>query len=234
MESYSVWHERNVRYKEDKVVVKLRDEQGAFLKSIHVPTNYYPLNGKYEVFHYRNTAQVTDKNVLAAFDEVVYKIGHCYSNTKELLLHLKRKGYMAVPYVGWLFTSSYDIPIHHCWAVVIGPEGKSILDLGDDYCVMLSEDNQKNFDTAQNIEEMRLMIASFQEWAGKHPNSMRCAPVGIPAPFLLYVGCPCDPDEGRMIYQRLMRQYPDHECESNCDKDGMNAQQRIFKERGLM
>lgn len=225
------WHEECAREKPDKVVVKLRDGNGAFMKSIIVPTVMYPLNGKCEVFTYRNTKRVEDEAILSCFDSVQYKIGRCYSNAERLVEALKNAGIDAVPYVGWLFVANGETPIHHCWVVV---NGNSILDLGDDYTVMLSGENAKHFENVQSIEEKRELIACFQLAARNVKNRQRCYPVGTPTPFLYYVGSPCGPDEGRGIYRRLLQAFPGHECERNCDANGLNATQKVFAQHGLM
>ena len=226
-----MWHKKQIRLKEDKAVVKLYKE-GVFLKSVIVPTVYYPLNGKYEIFHYENTEKVTDENILNIFDSIKYKIGHCYQNTDALVTALKTAGYDAKSYVGWLFTGNDQLPVHHCWCVL---EGRYVLDLSDDYTQMLSGENGKNFEKAENQkDDFRYVIASFQKTAKSWLNQQRCYPVGTPTAFLYYVGCPCEPEEGRKIYQNLMRAYPDHECQRNCDSSGLNATQRVMKELGVM
>lgn len=225
------WHEECATQKTDRVVVKLRAKNGAFLKSVIVPSVMYPLNGACEVFTYRNTKRVDDEAVLACFDSVRYKIGRCYDNAERLAQALKEAGFDAVPYVGWAFVADGETPVHHCWVVL---NGEAVLDLGDDYTAMLSDENAKYFEVVQSIEEKRELIASFQLAARKVKNRQRCYPVGTPTPFLYYVGSPCDPEEGRRIYCRLMQSFPGHECERNCDANGMNATQRILAQRGLM
>lgn len=225
------WHEEWVREKTDKVVVKLRDRNGAFKKSIIVPTVMYPLNGKHEVFTYRNTKRVEDETILSCFDGVEYKIGRCYDNAKRLVESLRSAGIDAIPYVGWAFVGAGETPVHHCWVVV---NGSSVLDLSDDYSVMLGGENGKHFKDDQSIEDRRELIAAFQLAARKVKNRQRCCPVGTPTPFMYYVGSPCDPDEGRKIYQRLIRTFPNHECQRNCDPNGLNATQKVFAQHGLM
>ena len=86
----------------------------------------------------------------------------------------------------------------------------------------------------KSLDEARELMVSFAEAAKKVPNSVRCAPVGTPTPFMLYVGCECSPQDGRNIYNRLIDEFPDHECQRNCDSRGYNATQRMMKEKGLM
>jgi len=188
------------------------------------------LNGNYEIFTYENTEQVLDKNVLAVYDKVKYNIGSCYSNTNALASALRMRGIEVKTYVGWIFTNNYQFPVHHCWAVV---NGNSVLDLSDDFTVMLSGANGEHFE-GKSITETRELIADFQLAASRLPNSVRCNPVGTPTPFLLYVGCECEPEQGKVIYRDLIRRFPNHECQRNCDSSGLNATQRVMRKYGLI
>ena len=226
-----MWYEETATIKEDKAVVKLYDENNKFSQSIIVPTMYYPLNGKLRVYNYKNTKKIEDINILKAFDKVNYKIGSCYTNTKELVKELKKEGYNIKSYVGWLFTGQTETPIHHCWAVI---NDNSILDLADDFTVMLSGDNAKNFESLNTKIERAEMIANFQLAARNVKNSIRCSPVGVPTQFLLYVGSECEPEKGKEIYRNLIKQYPDHECQRNLDAEGYNETQRVMKKVGLI
>lgn len=231
MEHIKCWYDNRTRFREERAVVKLNDKQGNFAKSIMMPTSLYPLNGPYQVFHCKNTKIVTDEKILEIFDSVKYKIGFCYTNTQNLVKALKAAGYEAKSFVGWLFTGVSELPVHHCWVIV---NENQVLDLSDDFSVMLGGENGKNFQKAKTKLEQAELIASFQKEARNYKNSQRCFPVGMPTPFLLYIGAECDPVEGKLIYNRLIAQYPDHECQRNCDETGLNATQRVIKERGLM
>lgn len=236
MHKTDYWHENEsiVRLKNDRVVVKLYSQNGIFKTSVVMPTEYYPLvPGKvpYEVFSYKNTKPVEDAEVLRIFDDVNYSRGCCYTNTKKLVEKLKAAGYNAKSYCGWLFTANEEIPVHHCWCVL---DGKSILDLADDFTLMLSGKNGENFNKARDKQEVRELIVSFELAAKRIKNSVRCQTVGTPTPFLLYVGTECEADKARDVYNDLVRKYPDHECQRNCDQDGLNATQRIMKKQGLI
>ena len=225
-----LWHDIHVRQKPDKVVVKLRNVDGSFKESCITPTVMYPLNGKPEVFTYNNTCRTTDTELLKIFDSVKYNVGKCYQNTIDLVAALRENGYDVKPYVGWLYVSEHSYPIHHCWAVV----NNHVLDLSDDYTIMFHGQNGKYFEDCKTVEEQRELMADFRKEAAKQPNSIRCAPVGEPSSFLLYIGCECEPNEGRKIYRDLIKAYPNHPVHSNVDSNGLNATQRLFKEKGLM
>lgn len=225
------WYKEYITLKENKAIVKLYDAENRFVKSVIVPTIQYPLNGKYKIFHCENTEAVKDEKVLEIFDSVKYKIGHCYTNVGILVGRLQNAGYDAKSYAGWLFTGKGEFPVHHCWVVL---DGKSVLDLSDDFTAMLSGKNADNFRKTMSKKEMAETIASFQMAARTQKNHIRCYPVGIPTGFLLYIGCECDPEEGRKIYQDLIKNFPNHDCERNCDNSGLNETQRIMREAGLM
>jgi hypothetical protein len=110
----------------------------------------------------------------------------------------------------------------------------SVLDLSDDYTIMFHGQNGKYFENCKTVDEQRELMADFRKEAAKQPNSIRCAPVGEPSFFLLYIGCECEPNEGRKIYRDLIKAYPNHPVHSNVDSNGLNATQRLFKEKGLM
>jgi len=226
-----MWYEDAVKIKDKQVIVKLYDEENKFIKSIVLPTQYYPLNDNPEVFHYKNTQKLKDETIARMFNKIKYIIGHCYTNTENLVRELREEGIEAKSYVGWLFTEKGQTPIHHCWVVV---NGNTILDLSDDFTVMLSGENGNNFDRLETKIERAQMIASFQQAAREVENSIRCSPVGTPTPFLFYIGCECEPDKGREIYRNLIQQYPNHECKRNVDEDGYTDAQKIMRDRGLM
>lgn len=226
----SVWWKKNVRITPDRVSVKLRNQDGSLMQSILLPTLLYPVPGLPEVFTSENTVPITDQGVLNVFDSVRYHIGACYSNTKTLVDALRLEGYPAVPYVGWLFVNGWGFPIHHCWAVL----GNAVLDLADDFCVMLSGHNGDAFQNAESMEKVRELIVSFAKAAAKEKNSIRCSPVGRPASFLFYVGAPYQPENGARDFRRLMRQFPNHEAYLNKDSSWLSPVQRMMRDAGLM
>ena len=223
-------HPKIIKRKEDKIVVKKYDKQNQFEKSIILPTQYYPLNGDYEVFSAENTTTVTDKNVLEIINSVPYILGHCYTNTKLLAQELRTAGYDAKVYCGWIFVDFREYPVHHCWLML----GESLIDLSDDmdsrreYC---RQTFQKEFEELESVEQARQCIVNFYQSYKKKPNSVRCCPIGVPFEDNLYIGCECDADEGRKIYQRLIKEYPDHEAYRNCNQKGQNITQQMMLQK---
>ena len=221
------WYERCLTCKPEKAVVKLWDEAGAFLKAVHIPTNMYPLNGPYEVFHTGNTQRLREE-LYPVIDAVRYRIGFCYSNTTAIVEALTKAGVRAVSYAGWMFVGSGQLPIHHCWAVV---DGNCVVDLADDFAMQRAACPDI---VEAHGDELRNKILEFQTAAQQWPNSVRCYPLGIPSPGALYIGSPCDPQEGIHIWNLLVDRYPNHECMRNCDAGGMNRMQRLLVEHGIM
>lgn len=222
-----MWYDNNVRVKPDKVVVKLRDDDGRFLQSVIVPTLKYPLNGAYRVFHQGNTRRAPEE-MFPAIDRVKYRIGQCYSNTISLVEELKKDGFQAEPFVGWLFTEDGTTPFHHCWAVV---DEDIVVDLSDDQSVFRSAGPDL---AAMNREEIEETFIDFVRQTKSWPNSYRCYPMGTPFPSWYYVGSPCDPVYGVTIYQRLAKDYPDHEALQRAKPGELSSLQKKIKEKGLL
>lgn len=223
----NIWWKNQLRNKEDRAVIKLYNDENHFIESVIIPTDYYPLNGKHEIFTYENTTPMEDEAVLAIFDEVKFEVGRCYTNTANLCHKLREHGYDARPYAGWLFTSNSEFPVHHSWCML----GESLLDLSDGFTAMLSGANAEQFKTAKNLEEAMETMAEYHRAAIKQKNRDRCFIVGQSTPFLLYVGCECEPEQGRTIYRNLLAKYPHHKCEENCDSSGLNNTQKKIKEK---
>lgn len=227
-----VWHDAAVRQKPKKVIVKVRDGEGRLIESANIPSVSWPLNDKpVEIFTFRNTWTVSDPKVLEIMDQQEYLVGHCYSNTKNLVAALRENGYDAKPYVGWVFTGAGDLPTHHCWCML---DGKHLLDLSDDNCIIYFEPNQKRLAQAQTREEARELLADLIfHMTTELSHSDRCAPVGMPFPFWLYVGSECTPEEGVRIYRNWVQDHPEYETRYNCDEEGRNAFQRLLRDRGV-
>lgn len=230
MEQTNEWWKTQVSLREKKVVVKLRKNDGSFWTSVQIPTVYWPLNGHYEVFHGDNTKEVTDEKVISIFDNTEYRLGRCYTNTKDLYNALRAAGYNVKTYAGWTFVLE-DIPIHHAWLILEKDGEKSLLDLADDYPMSIGW-QMKNVPAYPHVT--REDHADWVEASLKMQNSVRCFPVGEVNPFWYYVGCECDPEEAVNIYQNLMHKYPGHMCDRTWTSGQLNPTQTLLVQRGLM
>lgn len=217
-----IWWQTGVRNAGGKTEVTLTNKQ-----KLVIPSDYYPVSGKREVFTFKNCVPVKDERIIEAFDEVQYRIGHCYQNTTALVNKLKEKGIEAKPYVGWLFTSNQCYPVHHCWCVV----DQSVLDLSDNWLLPYSPEFKKYSEQFGNSQES---FISFMKEAMKLENHIRCQLVGLPSPELFYVGTECSPKKGIEIWQKLLVKYPLHETQRNCDSEGFNETQRCLQKSGVI
>lgn len=223
----AAWYETQARLKTDKIVVKLRDDDGRFMQSIIIPTVMYPLNGPYQAFHAGNTVRTEDPAMLTAIDTVKYQIGHCYTNTLHVVDALRNAGFDAVSYAGWLFVGE-QTPIHHCWAVV---NGNIVVDLCDDHPMQKAV--YPNIDQLHG-DELKQTFADFVRNSRHWPNSVRCYPIGQPAPWLYYVGCPCEPQAAVQIWAKLIKEHPNHECRRDQFPNSMSETQHFLYKQGLM
>lgn len=235
-EEWNIWtdNENSVKVKPNKVVVKLKNKDNSFKKSVIVPTVMYPLNNcnEFKVFDYRNTEYIDDEKIKKAFNETNYKVGCCYHNSLALIENLVKQNINRADikcFVGWLFMSPFDFPVHHCWLVY---KETMILDLSDNY--YLYELNRDKIDNANDINEARHNLAEFTNDISKLPNAERCFPLGQVTPNMLYVGSECDALEGVRIYQKLIKDFPNHDCHKGCDAKGLNPTQRIMKQKGYI
>lgn len=218
-----------IRDKSTQIIFK-RYVDDVFKGTCAFPSVKYPLNGKPEVFSVENTEQIMDSKMIEVIDQQEFCIGRCYTNTRKMVAALRDAGYEATSYVGWLLFSENQTPVHHCWTMV----GNHLIDLADDYALMLHGENGEYLRSSGSGTEMRERMAEFEIEASKLPHSQRCAPLGVPAGFLLYVGSPCSPEEGIKIFKQLMVQFPDHECNRRYRNTGMTHTQAVMAEYGLM
>lgn len=231
-----VWFDKQAAFRPTRAAIRRYGEDNNFLGSCIVPSQLYPLNrSQYEMFHFRNTELITDEGILDIINRQEFCHGRCYTNTKKMTSALRDAGYAAESYVGWLFINGIAPPIHHCWTVLQAHEQTYVIDLTDDFSVMFFGENGERYRNAASPKERKELLASFEVEAQQYPHQVRCHPLGCPTPGLLYIGLPCDPDEGIRIFNTLMARYPDHECRMGMkDMSQMNETQSILAKRGLM
>lgn len=214
------WINKNVKIKDNKVVAKLYGLDGKFIKSVVIPTIYYPLkDGVLKTFSSDSCRAVEDGEMLKIFDSVTFQIGRCYLNAENLTQALLTAGYEAKQYVGWLFLGM-QYPVHHSWVVV----GNSVLDLSEDYtnCILLNPKAVRGC-------SWRDIVVDFHIENKDTPKSVRCGVVGIPTNGLLYVGTECGRSDGIGMYSFLCDNFPEHPCIRGGSGKGTVLQQQIFE-----
>lgn len=213
-------------------------KSGERREPVVIPSDRWPTEIRgLEVFHYGNTHwlnAVDYPSVVSAVDAVTYRIGFCYTNTEAVCKELSARGMKATPYVGWAFTSQDTYPFHHCWCVIETEHGKSVIDLSDDYAVMRAYEPEKW--VSATLPEARQLMVGFTEYIKKNniPNSERCFPLGQVNPIFLLIGSPCDPQRGRMAYNRLMAKYKGHPAGRLGNADHRSQTQQMLYDAGLV
>lgn len=218
------WIKEKVRFKEDRVVAKLYSDKGEFIKSVIIPTTYYPLSdNNFRYFHKENCEKCVDERVGKIFDSVEYNIGRCYTNSERFLNALKENGYeQAKIYVGWMFTCGATYPVHHSWVVL----GNSLFDFSDDFECLFDRygEEMNGANTKAGFAEV---FAKFHKLGLS--NTERCGVLGVPSEGVLYVGSECEAQHGIDIYNALMKEFPQHDCKrGNSFKGGTAIQYMVL------
>jgi len=202
--------------KENKVVAKIYGDLG-FTKSIILPTDRYPLySDSFKVFTADNTKEIMDDRVIRLIDQVPYKIGQCFTNTRNVLLTLLKHGIQAQSYVGWLFIEAGE-PIMHCFSVL---DNNQIIDLSDDSEILFEALGFNSVSLEKYISTKKIVLAQ--------KNSVRCNPIGKVYKDWIYIGCPCLPEIGKKMMNHLINKYPDHPAFSETDKSGKTRTQLLL------
>lgn len=224
------WFTGRTTEEEDRVII--RDYVNVLeVKERVIPSDYYPLTGKYEVFNYTNTHMIgvseEDRHILSIFDKVHYQLGEAYKNSDNLTKALREAGYNAQTYTGWLFENNHVI--HHAWTVLWVHERPSVLDLSDMMMVVgkLILPDAKMSDT-----ELRRKFATVAADLMKRPNHERCAPVGIPSLPYYYVGSPSTGAEGVALFNKVAHKYPNHPCMARYNRfNGKNPTHELVRKK---
>ena len=163
--------------------------------------------------------------MLSIIDKIPYIIGHCYSNSNDLCRELRKAGYDARIYTGWLFVGEHEYPAFHAWVVLNG----SVIDLADDYTKMCVQQQEKWHGTASRKEWAVCMNEFYKEIEMNHvPNSIRISPVGVPTCGLMYVGCESSILHAVHLFIDLMGKYPNHTTKNYKDMiSGTETQQYL-------
>lgn len=222
-----MWFENKVKIKKDRVVVKLYDDSEKFIKSIIIPTEYYPLpNNEIKYFSALNTTDIKDEKMIKIINSIEYKVGKCFENTSNLFKKLS-PFYDVRMYAGWLFVEN-DTPVWHSWIVY---NERHIIDLNnknDKY--EPNEYLKNNYTTVSSYEEL---VLKYYTEIKKLKNSETCF-IGNVNKTFFYVGVECEAYKSKDFYNNLLDMFPNHETYANCDKStGLNKTQQMLKDNAM-
>lgn len=196
-----------------------------------IPSQLYPLSGAPEVFISSNTEDCYDQQLREIYDSTEAFIGMCYTNIENFTLNLKAAG---IPkqryktYIGWLFPGNI-LPIHHAFIVI---DKKYLMDfsVSKKYADLDHLENMKNYTNLSDNALRNKLVEEFMK-ESQQPHSQRSIFGKVP-PNYIYVGAPCKPNQGKIIYNRLIRSHPNHPCIRNTTPIGTtDMQNRIIKKR---
>lgn len=177
--------------------------------SITVPSKHYPLLNKKTIDYFDGyrTLPLGEAEAINAFNELSFEVGRCYENTQKIQRHFEQKGLgeHVKTMSGWLFSPG-GAPMHHAWVVY---KDKHVLDPAArvDYFELMNELSQK--EEKVSLEKMRQLTIDMMKTNQNKPNhqTMTC---GQTPPIYVYVGSETSPEEGRKVFQKLTKQYPNH------------------------
>ncbi|MBP1309274.1 hypothetical protein JOD82_002294 [Paenibacillus sp. 1182] len=181
---------------------------------MEIPSTLFPLRNKptMSIYSYVNTQQINNDPIAEkAFNENTYKMGFCYTNTEKMLESFNRYELSEYEsYVGWIIING--IPLHHAWLVY-----KNIHVLDPSITLVDEIIRERKYQSAQ---EMREQIVELERTFETKPNA-DYQTFGQAAPFVLYIGSVCSPDNGRQIFNEMIQQFPKH---PSYQGQGMNPQ----------
>lgn len=202
------------------------DDTWKYLDSIIIPSEYYPLTDTtFSVFHRGNCKEVTDTDIISCFDKIKVRYGFCYAMADELHELINKKGIYNSIWCGWLLIGT-GTPIHHCW-VTVGDNDESVLDVQE--LAEYIEEKAKDASVMSSLDRARDFCAGVCADVVNVPNSVKCAPVGVPSSQAFYIGSRIKSgDEGVRIYNRLIEKHPDHPQNKRRTENGMTKGQELL------
>ncbi len=226
------WIQKRLTVKPGKAIVKLYNND-TFLKSIIIPTVFYPLpREEVRTFHGGNCENIVDENIIRIFDNTDFEMGRCFENVLRLADALRKEGYDAKTYAGWLFFEERYTPSAHAWVVL----GDSVLDLSDHFS-MFERYLGNRMSEMKTKKDMQGALVDFYADA-KRANlapSKRCGEVdmvGVPSTegstCLLYIGCEVPPMEAKEFYFALKERFPNHEAWVKTTSTGLTETQDLI------
>lgn len=209
-----------LKVRKDKIMIKSHEG------NVTVPSKLYPLTNKRTIafFCFANTKPLTPEvehfeTIKKVFDEQELMTGYCYRNTERVYAGLLEAG---IPqedlktYVGWLLSGSR--PIHHCWIVY---KNEYLLD-GSTLNAELKARQVIIKEKINEVQAQREIVTEFMTQSMKMLNSETRA-FGQAFPMYDYVGTQCTPNEGRIIYTKLINVYPNHPSYNQAGQNPLGA-----------
>jgi len=183
----------------EKVIYKMHKQP------VIIPSKEFPLNNKknIQLFCYFNTEPLEDEVIKEIFNKIRFESGYCYKgaeNTRDALIEAGLNPEDIQTYVGWI-TPYRLLPVHHSWVIY---KKKYILD----GTLFTLDANQLGL-ADKSVDEQREIYTDALLIEMEKPNSDTRV-FGQTMLQHFYVGSPCDPDEGRTIYNDLIDKYPNH------------------------
>ena len=203
----------HLKIKEDRIVVKRYNDNNEFQGSIILPTVKYPIpSDTIHIFSLENLEQINDKRIIDAVDTVPSMIGYCYTNSDNVAKALRDIGENPKIFCGWNFVNTDILPVHHCW-VMLGEN--QIIDLSAIHTIFMktaiSQYPAKELKTWDK-NKWRDYMYQYIKNTEKYKNSERTI-LGT-ADGTLYIGAEVKSGaEGKLIFNQLKEQFPDHETD---------------------
>lgn len=205
-----------VKVRKNEVIMKEPVERNPM--TMTVPSDLYPLRNRptMKVFTYVDTVQLEQDSPLAnVYNRCSFEIGHCYSNIELLEREFHKQNIRDVStYVGWLVYGGSLV--HHCWLVY---KDKYVFDPGITKIDEIAKDEIVKRGILDDYEKRRQVYKEIYEEYIQNPNSA-LRTFGQVAPFAVYIGTECTPEQGRTIFKDLIQKYPEHPA---YQYEGMNA-----------
>ena len=208
---------------DNSIQFRLRRENGKYLDTVKIPSPQYPISSAPEVFTKQTSEPAcTNETVRAIYDALEYKPGYCFSTSEELTSKLINAGFSATLYVGWMFVSPEEYPIHHCWVVL---DGRWVLDPAEDteifrrVWIAIREKDPDLSIPEVNVKTIKMMQ--------QIPNSAK-KPLGVPSAGIVYCGSPDTAENGRKTNCYLREKYPKHKAFSNVLENGRTKTQELL------
>lgn len=188
---------KSIKFNEKKRKLNVSVENLGKIIKYSIPSNELPVKdkSKFLIFTTSTTELITDKNIISIIDNMSPKIGHCYSNTDEIVNALKEKGYNCKFFAGWMIVDG--IPIYHAWCVY-GAKEQHVIDFS------LNEKEMEISSTIdRSVENYRDKYTDEIEKIRNLPLSQR-ATIGKAIPGIIYLGCETDSRSARELYWEIV------------------------------